>query len=756
MRISLHILAFVLASGFAAAAPDGKELYAKQCAFCHGANGEGTKKHKPALAGDRSVQQLTKYVQETMPEDNPGSLSVADAEAITKYFHEAFYSPIARERNRPARVELSRLTVNQYRQSLADLVQSFRFNAKWGEQRGLKGEYAKARGNGQKAFDRIDATINFDWGKGTPDKEKITDAYQFSITWSGSFLAPETGLYEFAVKTEQATRLYLNDNKKPLIDAWVKSGKENEFGGAVYLVGGRVYPLKLEFSKANQGVNDPKKNMNRPVPNAGMVLMWKPPHGVREVVPGRVLSPVPFPEQYVCNTPFPPDDRSLGWERGTSVSKEWDDATTDAALELAHYISMKANELAKTTDTAMDRAVKLKLLATTFAERAYRRPLESEQKSSIEKAFEGSKDLELSLKKAVLLALKSPRFLYANLDGHNDGYAIAGRLALGLWDSLPDQQLLDAAAKGQLSNPQQLKTQTDRMIADMRARAKMNRFFNHWLMIEHAGDLAKDEKRFPGYDPATVADLRTSLELFVEDATWNGDGDFRKLFTSPDVFVNGRLAKFYGADLPADAPFQKLSLDPGKRSGVLTHPFLLSSFAYTAETSPIHRGVYLTRAVLGLSMKPPPEAVSPIAPNLHPSLNTRERVSLQTKASACMSCHNVINSLGFALEHFDAVGKFREKDNAKPVNAEGGYFTKAGQQVKFNGAVELGKFLASSPEVAESFAEQMFHHVGYQPVRAYGPKAQEKLSTAFAKSGYNITALLAESAMMFAIGPTGK
>jgi hypothetical protein len=412
--------------------------------------------------------------------------------------------------------------------------------------------------------------------------------------------------------------------------------------------------------------------------------------------------------------------------------------------------------LAKTNDTAGDRAAKLKLLATTFAERAYRRPLSPEQKAIFEKPFEGSKDLELSVKKSVLLALKSPRFLYTNLDAHNDQYSIASRLALALWDSVPDQLLLDAAAKGQLANPATLKTQTDRMVADVRAKAKLKRFFEHWLLIEHAGDLAKDTKRFPSFDPATVADLRTSLELFVEDVAWNGDGDFRKLLTSPEVFLNGRLAKFYGADLPADAPFRKMPLEPGQRSGVLTHPFLLSSFAYMAETSPIHRGVFLTRAVLGLSMKPPPEAVSPIAPNLHPSLSTRERVSLQTKANACMSCHNVINDLGFALEGFDAVGKFREKDNAKPVNAQGAYLTKAGQAVKFNGAVELGRFLAGSPEVHGAFVEQMFHHVAYQPVRAYGPQAQEKMLAGFTKSGYNIRALLAESAMMFALGPPAK
>ena len=143
---------------------------------------------------------------------------------------------------------------------------------------------------------------------------------------------------------------------------------------------------------------------------------------------------------------------------------------------------------------------------------------------------------------------------------------------------------------------------------------------------------------------------------------------------------------------------------------MLTHPYLLAALAYTSESSPIHRGVFVGRGLLGIPIKPPVDAFTPLAPDLHPSLTTRERVALQTKPAACASCHNVMNPLGFALENFDAVGRYREKERDKPIDATGSYETRAGDTVKFAGAKELARFLAESPEVHTAFVTQMFHH----------------------------------------------
>ena len=162
--------------------------------------------------------------------------------------------------------------------------------------------------------------------------------------------------------------------------------------------------------------------------------------------------------------------------------------------------------------------------------------------------------------------LLSPRFLYREIGGGPDGYDTASRLSFALWDSPPDKELLDAAAAGKLATHDQVPQQAERMLPDPRTHAKLREFFHQWLRLDPAPDVAKDAERFPGFDPAVVADLRTSLDLFLDDAAWTGDSDFRKLLLADDLYLNGRLAKFYGADLPADADFQKVKLDP-KRAG---------------------------------------------------------------------------------------------------------------------------------------------------------------------------------------------
>src|SRR5207245_6463785 len=125
----------------------------------------------------------------------------------------------------------------------------------------------------------------------------------------------------------------------------------------------------------------------------------------------------------------------------------------------------------------------------------------------------------------------------------------------------------------------------------------------------------------------------------------------------------------------------------------------------------------------------------------HPSLSPRERMALQTQANNCMTCHGIINPLGFTLERFDAVGRYRETDNGKPVDATGSYRTRAGAIVKLTGARELGTFLAGSEEAQGAFVEQLFHHLVQQPMRAYGPSALEELQKKFASNVFNIRRL---------------
>ncbi len=738
-------LALAAVTSWGAESPGrGHAIYQKLCANCHGASGEGVKgKYEDPLTGDKSVERLKRIIHRSMPEEKPEQCEDEDALAVAKYIHEAFYSPAAQARNMPARIELSRLTVRQYQNSVADLISSFvGFNGP-SDKFGLRGTYFKSRGysSKNKAFDRVDPQIRFQFGEGSPD-DKVFKPEEFSMTWSGSIRIEDSGVYEFIVRTENGFKLWVNTSDAPTIDGWVALGGEpTKHAAKVHLLGGRRYPIKLDFFKFKDKT-------------ASIELRWKPPHKVEQTIPSRSLSPDGARSTLVVTTPFPPDDSSVGYPRGAAVSKAWDEATTRAAIETANLAVRHLNRLARTKDGDSERADKIRTFCRTFAERAFRRPLSDGQaKLLVDRQFESAEDLETAVKRSILLTLKSPAFLYPELGTAGGGaYTTAARLALGLWDSLPDAALLKAAASGKLETSAQVKAQAQRMARDPRARAKMREFFHQWLKMDEVEDLAKDKKRFPGFDEQIISDLRASLDLFVEDVVWSEKSDYRQLLLANQLYVNKRLAKFYDFKAPEKAGFEKVSFDPKERTGVVTHPYLLTTFAYNDSTSPIHRGVFITRNMLGRTLKPPPAAVSFTDQKFKPNLTMREKVAELTKPRACQNCHAVINPLGFSLEHYDAVGRFRtqEEEVNKPINAVAKYQTDDGETVTLKGARDLAEFAANSPSAQRGFVIQLFNHVAKQPVQAYGADALSRLQQSFSDSGANMRRLLEELAATYA------
>jgi hypothetical protein len=740
----LLLVASLLAFDAAAAerARNGEEIYRADCARCHGPSGEGVAdKHDEPLYGDRSVKSLARLITRTMPEDRDEKTSPAEAEKVAAYIYDAFYSPAARARLSPARVQLARLTVRQYQNAVADLLASFREQKSAGDDRGLKAEYYNSRNfrNDKKAFERVDQRIEFNFGDSSPDTNKV-ETKEFAIKWEGSLIADESGDYEFCLKTENGARLWVNSpggrDEKPLIDGWVSSGpKPREEKGTIRLLGGRTYPIRVNFFKFKDKT-------------ASLVLQWKPPHKTWETIPARHLVPVSVPQTFVVTTSFPADDSSVGYPRGTAVSKAWAQSTSSAALDVANHVVEQLDRLCGVKPDATNRAERVRGFCEQFAERAFRRPLtDAQKKAFIDLQFKDAKDEKIAVKQIVALVLKSPRFLYPELPGgQSDDYDIASRLSFALWDSIPDKDLLAAAGQGKLHTPEQIGAQAERMLKDQRAKAKVREFFDHWLEVEKAEDVSKDPKAFPDFNDIVLSDLRTSLELFIDDVVWSEKSDYRQLLLADYLILNERLAKFYGVKLDDDEEFAKVSFDPKQRSGVLTHPFLLSAFAYHKSSSPIHRGVFLTRNIVGRSLKPPPMAIEFMDGRFDPSLTMREKVEELTRPAACQSCHSVINPLGFSLENYDAVGRFRTEDNKKPVDPTGEYSTADGKSVKLTGARDVAEFAAKSADAHRGFVQQLFHHMIKQPVGAYGPNTLEDLRRSFAKSDFNIQKLVVEIA----------
>ncbi len=728
----------------------GEQVYRKQCMDCHGASGEGVKdEYEEALFGDWSIGKLARYVTKNMPEEKPKLCVDKDAAKVAKYIHDAFYSPEAQARKNPPRITFAHLTNRQYRESIADLVS--RPNSLAKGEKGLQASYFDSKGMNKKnalKHKRIEGKIDHDFGGGPPMEGM--NAEQYSIAWEGSLRTRETGFYEFRVSTPNGVRLYLNadikagdknqrddassDSQHPLIDAWVSSGDKMQVEKArLFLLGGRSYPMRLDYFKYKK--------------KAGSIrLEWKPANGAWEIPGGADFATPDTPRVMAVTTPFPADDHSLGYNRGSTVSREWLRAITHAAIEVANEIDGRLPRLSGVSKKDPYKVKRLKDFTTTFAERAFRRPLTKEEQSRyVEALFAEAKTPELAVKLAVMLMLKSPHFLYPDLpsEAMPNSYRTASRLALGLWDSIPDEKLLRLAREGRIKKREQVEAEARRMLDDPRSRSKVLGFFHHWLGMDVYRDLLKDAKGYPGFDDQMIADLRHSLNLFVEELVWSKDSDYRQLLLSNHLYLNGRLAKLYGKKVSGEG-FQKVAFDPKRRTGVLTHPYLLTAYAYPDNSSPIHRGVFLTRNIVGRLLKPPPKATPFRGEKLDSSLTMREKVSEVTKAAACMGCHRTINPLGFSLEHYDAIGRWRSNENDKQVNSTSDYEDRNGDLIRLRGARDLAEFAAGNDAACKTFIAQLFRHLIKQPVGAYGKDTLENLHRKFKGSQFNIKDLIIE------------
>jgi hypothetical protein len=170
---------------------------------------------------------------------------------------------------------------------------------------------------------------------------------------------------------------------------------------------------------------------------------------------------------------------------------------------------------------------------------------------------------------------------------------------------------------------------------------------------------------------------------------------------------------------------------------------VLATFAYHRQTSPIHRGVFLTRRVVGRELKPPPAAIAFNDASFDPTLTMREKVTELTRDAACMGCHSVINPLGFSLEHYDAIGRWRAVDNRKPIDARSTYVDPDGAAIELTGPRDVALYAADSLEAQRSFVSHLFRYFTKQPPAAYGADCLDELTAAFAADQYHIRRLLA-------------
>lgn len=799
-------------SAEATSGSEAKTIFAKKCATCHGAQGQGAKDGFEQSLGSkrRSLRDLQRLIAETMPQEAPEQCTGEEARQLAEYIQAEFYQ------NGGPSSRLSRLTVDQYRNAVADLIGHFAeadqgetansdsrrtgYSAMVGAERlivpGLSGEYYQSRGMNKAdaiGYFRSDSHLDFDFGDGSPAPSISPD--QFSIIWKGSLLANEMGYYEFRIRTQNGARMYLNRDpddvlnrlrddssaagQQAFIDAWVGSGKMRKRDNRIFLLGGRRYPIRVEFFKYLE-------------PTASIKVEWKPPQATWRVLDFNDTSTAPAQRVYVCDTPFPADDRSLGFERGVSASAQWQTAVTESAVAAAEEIVSRLPLLAgfpvpsdlesardqSNAEPEFDDEQRLQYVQDfieRFASLAYRRPLTEAETQALNDLLSGDPaEIEANLRRAVVMTMLSPHFLYVDLTPAGkapSSQAIASRLSFALWDSLPDQKLLQAAEADQLQTQKQIDYQARRMVKDPRTRAKLHRFFRRWLEFDER-DLTKDRELFPDFDEDVVADLRRSLEQFVDDVVWSRDSDYRQLLQADYLLLNDRLRALYAKEAQPDrdsedsqgqaikrkarairfgSEFQPLSFPARQRSGVLTHPYLLSAQAYHNTTSPIHRGVFLTRNIVGRALSPPPDAVAFKDEEFASDLTMREKITELTRDQACNGCHSVINPLGFALENFDAVGRWRTMDNQKPVDTTSQYEAASGELLQVSRARDIADFAIENEGAHRAFVIQVFQYVVKQNPLDFPPEMLDDLATEFKNDRFNLLRLWARVASAAAL-----
>jgi Protein of unknown function (DUF1592)/Protein of unknown function (DUF1588)/Protein of unknown function (DUF1595)/Protein of unknown function (DUF1585)/Protein of unknown function (DUF1587) len=387
-----------------------------------------------------------------------------------------------------------------------------------------------------------------------------------------------------------------------------------------------------------------------------------------------------------------------------------------------------------------------------FGRRAFRRPLVSEEVSRYvavaQQAQRALGDFYKGLEFAVAGMLQSPDFLFrAELGSQTagsasmrpyDDYELATRLSYLLWNTTPDDALLAAASRGELSTPAGLNSQAERLLADPRAKVALDNFHSERLSLDELGSLDKLPSVYAaGVDDALKAAMRDDVLDTIEDYTFGANTDFRDLFTSRVAFVDSKLAAIYG--LPASTRKGRVELPTrGERVGILGKAAFLAVNAHTDVTSPTKRGKYIRERLLCQGIPAPPPDVSTVLPEPDPSAPTmRERLEAHVAIKSCAGCHTLMDPLGLSFEHFDAIGRFRKDDAGNTLDVSGNL-----NGSDFDGALELSELLRDEPRTSECVARQVYRYATAHVETDGEEPAVQAVIDAFASSGYRFTALL--------------
>ncbi len=395
--------------------------------------------------------------------------------------------------------------------------------------------------------------------------------------------------------------------------------------------------------------------------------------------------------------------------------------------------------------------------------RAYRRPVTDQDIARPMELYRaartasGDDGFEAGIEMGLAAVLVSPEFLFRIEADPSDaeagsGYqigdlALASRLSFFLWSSIPDDELLDLAVAGELREPAVLDQQVRRMLADPRSRNLVSNFASQWLHLRNLDSFSPDMRIFPGFDDNLRQAFRQETELFF-DSIMREDRSVLDLLRADYTFLNERLAKHYGIPHVYGSRFRRVTFDDGRgadgvrtRGGLLRHGSVLAVTSYATRTSPVIRGKWILDNILGIPPPPPPANVPELeeAETRGQRLSMRDRLSAHRSNPVCASCHKQMDPVGFALENYDAIGRWRTAEAGVRIDASGTLF----DGTTFSNATELEAALLSRPELfVNTMVEKLLVFATGRGVEYYDAPAVRKILRAAESDDYRFSSLV--------------
>jgi len=393
------------------------------------------------------------------------------------------------------------------------------------------------------------------------------------------------------------------------------------------------------------------------------------------------------------------------------------------------------------------------MILQNLARLAYRRPVDKTDLNRLMKFYQqGAEEggFEAGIENALSSILVSPSFLFRKEDAPKgtksgevyalDDFELASRLSFFFWSSIPDEELLDLAEAGKLRHPKALKAQVRRMLADPKSRSLVDNFANQWLYLRNLASITPNHRLFPDFDDNLRQAFRQETELFFESILQE-DRSVLELLNANYTYLNERLAKHYQIPNVYGPRFRKVSLQPDyQRGGILRHGSILTVTSYATRTSPVIRGNWILENILGAPAPPPPEDVPTLEENnVDQSLPVRERLSQHRENPACASCHNLMDPVGFAMENYDAIGRWRTHVEGRRLDVSGGL--PDGNQ--FSGTQGLEKALLQRPELfATTFTEKLMTFALGRGIEPHDGPAIRKIVADASKEDFKASSII--------------